>query len=105
MEIDRRELVAGFVSTAAAAMLPAEALGAVAESAPVLPAPDSEDLYDYYLKQGLLRTFDELYAALAPHKAKLLAFENRRKNPVRRVAQRAGRSRARARVAARSHAG
>jgi hypothetical protein len=105
MEIDRRDLLTGLAATAAAASLPAVAFAAVAESVPVLPAPESEDLYDYYLKQGLLRTFDELYAALLPHKAELLAFENRANNPVRRLSRsRAGHSRVRARIAARSHA-
>lgn len=103
MGIDRRELLAGLVSTVAAASLPAEGLaGIIAESPPVL----LEDRAAYFRNHPCVWTWEELRERLAPHKAQILAFENRLENPARRASHsRGGRSRVRARIAARSDAG
>jgi hypothetical protein len=95
MGIDRREMLTVVGGTE---VLPGEGLGEPVEKEEIVYTLDT-------LPKSCIFTWEELYAAIAPHKAKILAGENREKYPARRVSQGACRSRARARVAARSDAG
>ena len=92
MKSDRREFLTVVAGTEAAANAPDEALA----EAGVESGDEEEVVYTLdTLPRSCFWTWDEVYAALAPHEAEILAAENRVNHPVRRPSHKACRLRAR----------